>query len=120
MLPFCTKRIVLVDSVSEILSRKNLLINPSTTDLVNIYLYGNPELDEYKNKLVLLATIKFITDSNSNCVIFYSIISSVDAPAHGKMVINFTPIVKDFSSKLRKRRNFSEKTDKYTTRKSKC
>ena len=29
---------------SEILSRKNLLINPSTTDL------GNPELDEYENK----------------------------------------------------------------------
>ena len=32
----------------------------------------------------------------------------------------FTPIVKDFSAKLRKKTNFSEKTDKYTTRKSKC
>ena len=31
-----------------------------------------------------------------------------------KIVINFTPIVKDFST------NFSEKTDTYTTRKSKC
>ena len=59
-----TQRIVLVDSISEMVSRKNLLINPSTTDLVNIYLYGNPELDEYENKLVLLATIKFITDFN--------------------------------------------------------
>ena len=37
-----------------------------------------------------------------------------------KIVINFTPIVKDFSPKLRKNTNFSEKTDKYTTRKSKC
>ena len=31
-----------------------------------------------------------------------------------KIVINFTPIVKDFSPKL------PEKTNKYTTRKSKC
>ena len=37
-----------------------------------------------------------------------------------KIVINFTPIVKDFSPKLRKKTNFSEKTDKYTIRKSKC
>ena len=37
-----------------------------------------------------------------------------------KIVINFTPIVKDFSPKLRKKTNFSEKTNKYTTRKSKC
>ena len=37
-----------------------------------------------------------------------------------KIWINFTPIVKDFSPKLRKMTNFSEKTDKYTTRKSKC
>ena len=36
-----------------------------------------------------------------------------------KIVIKFTPIVKDFSPKLRKKANFSEKTDKYTTRKSK-
>ena len=37
-----------------------------------------------------------------------------------EIVINFTPIVKDFSPELRKKTNFSEKTDKYTTRKSKC
>ena len=37
-----------------------------------------------------------------------------------KIVINFTPIVKDFSPKLRKKTNFSEKTDKYTTWKRKC
>ena len=37
-----------------------------------------------------------------------------------KTLINFTPIVKDFSPKLRKKTNFSEKTDTYTTRKSKC
>ena len=37
-----------------------------------------------------------------------------------KIVINFTPIVKDFSPKLRTKTNFSEKTDKYSTRKSKC
>ena len=36
-----------------------------------------------------------------------------------KIVINFTPIVKDFSPKLRKKTNLSEKTNKYTTRKSK-
>ena len=36
------------------------------------------------------------------------------------IVIKFTPIVKDFSPKLRKMANFSEKTDKCTTRKSKC
>ena len=38
---------------------------------MNIYLYGNPELDEYENKLLLRATIKFITDSNQfkmNCL----------------------------------------------------
>ena len=32
-----------------------------------------------------------------------------------KIVTNFSPIVKDFSPRLRKKRNFSEKTDKYTT-----
>ena len=38
-----------------------------------------------------------------------------------KLVINFTPIEKDFSpEKLRTKTNSSEKTDKYTTRKSKC
>ena len=37
-----------------------------------------------------------------------------------KIVINFNPIVKDFSPELRKKTNFSEKTDKYTTRKTKC
>ena len=37
-----------------------------------------------------------------------------------KIVINFTPVVKDFSPKLRKKMNFSEKTDKYTTKKMKC
>ena len=37
-----------------------------------------------------------------------------------KIVINFTPIVKDFSPKLRKKTNFSENKNKYTIRKSKC
>ena len=37
-----------------------------------------------------------------------------------KIVINFTPIVKDFSPKLRKKMNFSENTNKYPIRKSKC
>ena len=37
-----------------------------------------------------------------------------------KIVINFTPIVKGSSPKLRKKMNFSEKTDKCTIRKSKC
>ena len=37
-----------------------------------------------------------------------------------KIVINFTPIVKDFSPKLRQNTNFSEKTNTYTTSKSKC
>ena len=36
------------------------------------------------------------------------------------IVINFTPIVKDFPPKLRKKTIFSEKTDKYTIRISKC
>ena len=34
-------------------------------------------------------------------------------------MIKFTPIVKDFSPKLRKNTNFSGQTDKYTTRKGK-
>ena len=37
-----------------------------------------------------------------------------------KIVINFTPIVKDFSPKSRKKTKLSENMDKYTTRKSKC
>ena len=35
-------------------------------------------------------------------------------------MINFTPIVTDFSPKLREKTKFSEKTDRYTTRTSKC
>ena len=37
-----------------------------------------------------------------------------------KIVINFTPIVRNLGEKSFTKTNFSEKTDKYTTRKSKC
>ena len=49
-------------------------------------------------------------------ILFYPLLTHVRT---AKIVINFTPIVKDFSRKLRNKTNFSEKTDKYTTRKSK-
>ena len=50
-------------------------------------------------------------------ILFYPLLSHVRT---AKIVINFTPIVKDFSPKLRKKTNLPEKTDKYTTKKSKC
>ena len=33
-------------------------------DLVNIYLYGDPSFKVAEKRLILLATIKFIADSN--------------------------------------------------------
>ena len=33
-------------------------------DLVKSYLYGDPSFKVSENRLILLATIKFITDSN--------------------------------------------------------
>ena len=50
-------------------------------------------------------------------ILLYHLLTQVRT---AKIVINFTPIVKDFSPKLRKKTNFSEKTGDYTTRKSKC
>ena len=60
------------------------------------------------NRLIFLALF---------CILLYHLLAHVRM---AKIVINFTPIVKDFSPKLRKKTNFSEKADKYTTRKSKC
>ena len=50
-------------------------------------------------------------------ILFYPLLTHVRM---AKIVIDFSPIVKDFSPKLRKKTNFSEKTNKCTTRKSKC
>ena len=50
-------------------------------------------------------------------ILLYHMLTHVRA---AKIVINFTPIVIDFSPKLRKMTSFSEKVDKYTARKSKC
>ena len=50
-------------------------------------------------------------------ILLYHLLTHVQM---ARIVINFTPIVKDFSPKLRTKTNFSEKMDKYTTRKSKC
>ena len=33
-------------------------------DLVKTYLYGDPRFKVFENRLILLATIQFITDSN--------------------------------------------------------
>ena len=60
------------------------------------------------NRLILLALFS---------ILLYHLLTHVRM---AKIVINFTPIVKDFSPKLRKKTNFSERTNKYTTRKSKC
>ena len=60
------------------------------------------------NRLIFLALFS---------ILLYHLLTHVRM---AKIVINFTPIVKDFSPKLRTQTNFSEKTDKYTTRKSKC
>ena len=63
------------------------------------------------NRLIFLALFSILLSS------VYHLLTHVRM---AKIVINFTPIVKDFSPKLRKKTNFSEKTDKYTTRTSKC
>ena len=60
------------------------------------------------NRLIFLALFS---------ILLYHLLTHVRI---AKIVINFTPIVKDFSPKLRKKTNFSEKMNKYTTRKSKC
>ena len=60
------------------------------------------------NRLIFLALFS---------ILLYHLLTHVRM---AKIVINFTPIVKDFSPKLRTKTNFSEKTDRYTSRKSKC
>ena len=55
----------LFDTVSDIFSPKNILIdNLNIKDLVKIYLYGDSRLKVSDNRLILIATIKFLTDSN--------------------------------------------------------
>ena len=62
---FSTERIVLVDSVFEILASHNLFTDRiDNNDLVKIYLYGNSKFVDDENRGILLATIKFIMDSN--------------------------------------------------------
>ena len=60
------------------------------------------------NRLIFLALFS---------ILLYHLLTHVRM---AKIVINFTPIVNDFSPKLRKKMDFFEKTNKYTTRKSKC
>ena len=61
---FAAQRIALVDTVSEILAQNNIFINIlDIKDLVKIYLYGSYKFTEPENRIILLATIKFITDS---------------------------------------------------------
>ena len=67
-----------------------------------------------RNAIGLLIDLVFLALFS---ILLYQLLTHVRM---GKIVINFTPIVKDFSPKLRKITNISEKTDKYTTRKSKC
>ena len=62
---FSTQRISLLDTVSEMLALNNILINTlDKKDLVKIYLYGSYKFTDLDNRIILLATIKFITDSN--------------------------------------------------------
>ena len=64
-LDFSIPRLFLVDTVPDIFSQNNILItNLNMKDLVNIYLYGDPSFKVSENRLILLATIKFIIDSN--------------------------------------------------------
>ena len=63
---FSIPRLILVDTVSNIISQKNIhLTNLNMKDLVKIYLYGDSRFKACENRQILLATIKFITDSNS-------------------------------------------------------
>ena len=73
---------------------------------MNLRLHG--KCNRSINRLIFLALFS---------ILFYHLLTHVRM---AKIVINFTPIVKDFSPKLRTKTNLSEKTDKYTTRKSKC
>ena len=62
---FSIQRRVLVHTVSDILSRNNIVINNlNTKELVKIYLYGDSRFNDSDNQTIILATVKFITDSN--------------------------------------------------------
>ena len=58
---FAVQRVVLTNSVHEILQRYNLINLSSNTHL---YLYGDSIINVSDNKLILLSTIKFIKDSH--------------------------------------------------------
>ena len=62
---FLIPRFAFMDTVSGILAQNNILINSlDINDLVKIYLYGNDKFTDAENRSILLATIKYITDSN--------------------------------------------------------
>ena len=62
---FSTPRTALVNTVSEVLAQNNIFINTlDLKDLVKIYLYGSYNLSDPENRIILLATIKFVADCN--------------------------------------------------------
>ena len=68
---FSIPRLILVDTVSNILSQKNIhLTNLNMKDLVKIYLYGDSRFKACENRLILLATIKSFC--KAGLTIFYA------------------------------------------------
>ena len=64
--PFhATKRTIMVSSVKEILLKNNLNYPTNfPVNELNLYLYGLPTLSSTDNRLILLATIDFIKNTN--------------------------------------------------------
>ena len=75
-------------------------------------IYGNLRLHDKCNRSILIDFVFHHLFS----ILFYPLLTHLRT---AKIMTLFTPIVKDFSPKLGEQTNFSEKTDKYTTRKSK-
>ena len=71
---FTTLRISLVDTVSEVLVQNDIFINTLVKkELVKIYLYGSDKFTDVDNRIIILATIKFITDSNRFSFYLYTL-----------------------------------------------
>ena len=57
---YITQRVTLVNSVKEVLRRNNL---NHLENQLQLYLYGHYSLNHGDNRLILMATLKFIKDS---------------------------------------------------------
>ena len=62
---YASKRVVMVSSISDILLKNNLNYPANLpANELNMYLYGLTEISPADNRSILLATIKFIKDTN--------------------------------------------------------